>query len=357
MVTMRRTLPAIGLFFLAPLVAEFLLGNLPITSPTGLAAYLPAALFYGSGALLVREAARRAGYGWPTIIAFALAYGVIEEGFGTLTLFNPNYEGLSLLDYGYVPALGIAPPWTLFVLGLHTIWSISVPIFIVETLAGSRRTTPWLGRRGFAAIAGLFVLIFAISVAVGLIVPVQGDTFVPSAPQLIGTGIAVVALITVGVRLGRRGAATGARPETDASPAPSPLLVGVVALVAGAVFMLLYATDPTGLSPWLADLLPIPAWLATLIYLALYATMAVLVVAWSRRPGWSDAHRLGLAGGALLTYAWHSFPWQALTPDTSQTADLASNTILAAGAVALLVLAARRLQQQPAAATAVPAVR
>ena len=28
---LRRTAPAVGLFFLAPLVAEFLLGNLPIT--------------------------------------------------------------------------------------------------------------------------------------------------------------------------------------------------------------------------------------------------------------------------------------------------------------------------------------
>jgi hypothetical protein len=183
-----------------------------------------------------------------------------------------------------------------------------------------------------------------------------GDNFIPSPAQFIGTGIAVVALVALGVVLGRRGIATRAHSETDATrPAPSPWLVGVAALVAGAGFMLLYATDPTGISPWLAEALPVPAWLATVIYLALYATVAALVVGWSRRPGWSDVHRLALAGGGLLTYAWHAFPWPTLVPGTSQVTDLASNTILAAGAVVLLVVAARRLRQQPAAATATPA--
>jgi hypothetical protein len=83
--------------------------------------------------------------------------------------------------------------------------------------------------------------------------------------------------------------------------------------------MLLYATDPTGLSPWLAEAIPVPAWLAVLLYLALYVTVIALVGVWSRRPGWSDAHRLALAGGALLTYAWHAFPWEPLTRGTSAT--------------------------------------
>ena len=63
---MKRVWPAIGLFFLAPLVAEFLLGDLPINL---LGALLVLAPLYGGGALLIREVVRRTGGGWPNIFA------------------------------------------------------------------------------------------------------------------------------------------------------------------------------------------------------------------------------------------------------------------------------------------------
>ncbi|MEV6151016.1 hypothetical protein AB0L53_11810 [Nonomuraea sp. NPDC052129] len=114
------------------------------------------------------------------------------------------------------------------------------------------------------------------------------------------------------------------------------------ALLAGAIFVLLYAVDPTGLSPWLT--IPIPAWGSVLIYLALFATVGALVTRWSHRSNWSDAHRLALAAGAMLTYAWHSFPWKpTLTVPIRQTVDLTSNTITTIGAIVLLVIAARRV--------------
>ena len=132
----RRIAPAVGLFFLSPFVAEFLLGNVSIRRlPIGLVM----APMYGGGAVLVREAARRAGKGWPTIFLLALAYAVIEEGLICQTLFNPSYFGLDLLREGYIPALGMGAWWTLFVLTLHTVWSISAPIAIIESLAPSSR--------------------------------------------------------------------------------------------------------------------------------------------------------------------------------------------------------------------------
>jgi hypothetical protein len=39
----------------------------------------------------------------------------------------------------------------------------------------------------------------------------------------------------------------------------------------------------------------------------IFGLVAVLVVRWSRRAGWGPAHRVALAGGALLAYDWHSF--------------------------------------------------
>ena len=48
--------------------------------------------------------------------------------------------------------------WTLFVLTLHTVWSICVPIAIIEALVPDRATAPWLGRPGLAIVSVLYVL-------------------------------------------------------------------------------------------------------------------------------------------------------------------------------------------------------
>ena len=103
---MRRVAPAVALFFVAPFVAEFLLGNLPITLLGALVVLGP---LYGGGALLIREVARRRGLGWGAILTLGLAYAVIEEALALQTLFNPNYLKLNLhlLEPAYIPALGM----------------------------------------------------------------------------------------------------------------------------------------------------------------------------------------------------------------------------------------------------------
>src|SRR6185436_6330423 len=165
--SMRRVAPAIAPFFLSPLVAEFLLGDFTVAQLPFLVALAPA---YGGAAVLVREVARRAGRGWVTMILLALAYGVLEEGLETQSLFNPDYLHAHLLEHGFVAALGISIPWTLFVLTLHTVWSISVPIALVEEWT-DRRAEPWLRVPGLVVAAvlavGGAVFTFAVSYADG----------------------------------------------------------------------------------------------------------------------------------------------------------------------------------------------
>lgn len=317
---MGRLVPAVGLFFLAPLVGEFLLGNLPI-SMLGALPFL--ALLYGGGALLIREVARRAGRGWPTILVLALAYGVVEEAFTTQSLFNPNYLGLRLLDAAYIPVLGMGGFWTLYVLALHTVWSIAVPIALVETLARTRSRTPWLGRVGIAVTS----LMFVIGAALTTLSSMQADDFVASVPQFIGAAIVVVALVAVALLLPR----PGGEPSPAGPPAPNVWLAGGTALLASSLFM--------ALATWGNP----PPWLVVAVYLALFVVVAVLVRSWSRRVGWSDAHRLALAAGATLTYAWHGFPQPSLGGDP--TVDLVGNAVFAAGAIALLAVAAYRLDR------------
>ena len=129
----------LSLAFLSAITAEFLLGDQwlsggTIVVTTQLAELVLYAAFYGSAAVLIRELARRTGHGWPTILLLALAFGFIEEGIVDESLFNANFVGEHLLRFGFIPALGIAGPWTIFVLSLHVIWSVGSPIAIAEAI-------------------------------------------------------------------------------------------------------------------------------------------------------------------------------------------------------------------------------
>lgn len=88
---MRRLLAAFVLVLMAPLVAELLAGSTPLGQPIVLAFLLPVyLLLYGAGALLIRELVRHSGRGWTSILLLGAAYGLIEEGFVSQSLFNPT---------------------------------------------------------------------------------------------------------------------------------------------------------------------------------------------------------------------------------------------------------------------------
>jgi len=306
-----RVAPAVGLFLLAPLVAEFLLGNLPITMLPGLVLLAP---LYGGGALLVREIVRRTGRGVPTMLVLGVAYGLLEEGIGTQSLFNPNYAGVHLLVDGFVPALGIAGPWTVFVLTLHAVFSVTAPIVVVESLVPDRARTPWLGRVGVTVAAVLFVAGLAGTFALSL----GMDPFLAPVTSLVVVVVLAALLVALALRLPRA--------VRTAGPVPPAWAVLVGGLVAGAAFML-----AQGLSGNAAMVL-------TLLVEAALATVAIRL---SARDGWSDRHTLALGAAALLTYAWHAFPQGSIVP-VSPTVDLVGNAVFAAGAVVLLIMAARR---------------
>jgi hypothetical protein len=316
-----RCIPAaIGLVFLAPLVAEFLLGNLPIKMLSALIVLAP---FYGGGALLIRETTRRAGRGWPTVVLLALAYGIVEEAFTTQTLFNPNYMHLNLhlLDSAYIPALGISAWWTLFVLALHTVWSISVPIALIEATVPRHASTPWLGNWGLAVTAVLYVLGAAANTAIGF----HTDHYIATPAQLATSAAIVILLAVVAFRLPRP---THSAPSRTAQAVPSPWLFFAIALAAGSAILLVP-------KPW--------GWWAAAIILGLELGVAALVLLLSRRDGWRPAHKLALAAGAALSYAWHAFIEPPVLGGTGLDVRI-GNAIFALGAVLLIVFAARQLR-------------
>lgn len=321
---LRRIAPAVGLAFLAPLVAEFLLGDLPITLLAAMVALVP---MYGGGALLIREVTRRVGRGVPTMLVLGIAYGLLEEGIVTQSLFNPHYAGLDLLHPGYVPWLGIGLPWTLFVLTLHAVGSTTVPIVMVELCTPARRSTPWLRRPGLVVVAVLYVAGLAVNTAFQL----SNDPFVAAPAQLVATVVLAGLLAAVALRLPRRGNAPG--------PVPPVWAVGLAVLAVGVLFEL-------GKAGWAGFALVVAADVA----------LALSAARWAVRAAWTPRHTLAAAGAVLLTYAWHSLPETPVMP-VSPTVDLVGNTVFALGALLLIGMAWRRTAAASTIETKGPAKR
>ena len=306
--------PAIGLFFLAPLVAEFLLGNLPIKLVPALVMLAP---MYGGGALLIRETVRRWGRGWPSILLLGLAYGILEEALATQSLFNPDYLGmhLGLLKPAYIPALGIGGWWTVFVLNLHTAWSIATPIALVEGTVPDRSTTRWLGRVGLTVTS----VLFAIGVVAMTLMSYKHDRFVAWPSQFAWAGAVCTTLVIVAFRLPRRLSAS--RP----GGVPSPWIVGAFTLTAGSLLLIIHNNR---------------GWLAAITILALDLAVTGMLWFWSRRAAWDLRHVVASAAGAALAYAWHAFFQTPIMANGLVTR--IGNAIFALGAVALIWVAAKR---------------
>jgi hypothetical protein len=311
--------PLFSLLLLAPLIAEYLLGSLSFGQMT---LFPVMTLLYGGGAVFIRELARRSGRGWPTILALGVAYGLTEEAVSTLSLFNPTYMGAHLLDRGFVPALGIAVPWTIYVLCLHSVWSIAVPIALVESLFPGRRTTPWVGRVGLCVMGAVFALGVA-AVGAG---SRRMNPFRPSAAEM-GVSVLLIASVSAAAFLLFR-----PRPPAPADPGPRcpPWAMGLVAFACGSLFH--FMNYGSGSS------LPTPVILG--IELGLIAFVLAAVSASARSPRWSAENNDAVATGALLVYCWWGF---ALTAAIHGKASLAGQCFPLG--VVLALLAYRRFRR------------
>lgn len=298
-----RFLPAIVLFFLAPIFGEYLLG---ILSFSEIVYVLFLAPMYGGGALLIREITRGAGRGTVTMLILGIAYGLIEEGIIDQMLFNRFY--LSEQDQwdSYIAFLGIDGRLSIYVLAMHAIWSICIPIIIVESLFPERDNKPWLSRTGLGIISAIFIL----GSAYLCYSTAKDEKFFASTPQLIGTMIVVILLAFVSFKIGRHTSV----PTT--TTAPKPLVIGTVSFFASSLFML---TDS------------LKGWVSFSACVLLATVFFTIVYHWSSRIGWSDMHRIAIAGGGILTYAWLGL--------------FSGSIIFGCGAIILLFVAARKLRK------------
>ncbi len=131
-----RSHPVLCLFLLTPGIPEYLTSSSPLNATvlnplqflfqlllnTGL--YLP-------GALLVREAMVRWKKGWATVLLLGAAYGILEEGIALSTLYNPVAKPVGTLGY-YGHWLGVSWVWTVGILLVHMVYSVALPILLLN---------------------------------------------------------------------------------------------------------------------------------------------------------------------------------------------------------------------------------
>lgn len=324
----RSIAAAVTLFFLAPIVAEFLLGDFPAT---WLPLIIILAPMYGGGALLIRELTRRSGRGWPTILLLGIAYAIVEEAFTTQSLFNPHYLGLHLLTHAWIPSLGISAWWTLFMFNVHPFWSIGVSIALAEGLfpspAGPDQSSsapqsspaPWLGKIGLSIAA----LLFTAGAVFNTNYQLRHDPFRASHAQFLVSALLVVAFIAAAFLIRPPG------PNLNPSPVPSPWLIGAATFLLGAAVMLAPLQWNWGAVAWL-----------------LAADLIFLFSLWhfSRRSAWTPLHTLSVGAGGALLYGVHAFMQGPVVPCPKWVV-LPSHILFLALAFAVIALAVRRTRR------------
>lgn len=314
---LRRLVPAIGLIFLSPWVGEFLLGSSPIQ-------YLPAALvllvpLYGGGALLIREIARRFGRGYPTMVLLGAAYGVIEAGLLDQSMFNPDFLELendpdSNAGSFFISVNNAAG----YVVG-HAIWSITIPIAMIELMAPQRGAAPWLGRAGLAATTGLYL----IGCAIVFSFIYAEYRFLATPVQLAGAAVAALLLICIAFVIGKESGA----PRSAAGKEVKPWHLGLGSFFASSLFV----SRPENWAGFSAGLL-------------LLAAAWLMLHRWSRCSWWGNRHRFALVAGAVLTYAWLGFVVTYMLWPEDWVA-WCGNVLFALAAVALLAVISKRTKE------------
>ena len=194
--------PILVLLLFSPGLVEYLSGSSPLTNlvlnpPFFVFQVLLNAGLYGPGVLLIREAKIRWKKGWATVLLLGLAYGILEEGIALSTMFNPTSSpvvssGLS----GYGQYAGVNWVWASQIDIIHALFSISVPILLLDlTLPETQGRTLLSGRK-----IPLTFAIWGVDVVLLNIIVWKWAGFWAGVPSIIGA-LLVISLFIAAARL------------------------------------------------------------------------------------------------------------------------------------------------------------
>ncbi len=328
----RRAAPAMALALLAPVIGEVLSGA---TRLSFIFALVPEIMVWGCGALIIREAVRRWGGGWTSILLLGLAMSVAEEFVIQQTSLAPLPWAAPSPGYGRL--WGVNWVYFLFMLGYESVWIALVPIQLAELLFPDRRNARWLSNLGLVVSGVVFV--FGSYIA-WFIWTQRARPMVFHAPQYkppLGTvllGLLAIVLLAIAAH-----AISKSRPTQRAAShgAPSGWIVGAAALVFGFPWYVLMAPifSPTfnhSFSFWIFAIAGCG-----------WAVAAFLVIRyWAAASGWGDMHRWALVSGATLVCMVSGFSGSSSWPRGDVTGKAVLNVIAVLG----FVLLAWRIQRR-----------
>lgn len=100
--------------------------------------------FYGFQVSIIADISIRYSLGMRTIYIIGLLYGIMEEGFSIFTMESTATHTLWLSVYG------LNATWTVYVMILHAVITVSTPLLVLRALWPRRIMKPFLGRRSYA---------------------------------------------------------------------------------------------------------------------------------------------------------------------------------------------------------------
>ncbi|NWG11120.1 hypothetical protein HXY33_05145 [Candidatus Bathyarchaeota archaeon] len=287
--------PALILFLLSPAIGELLSGSAPpveFFSPFGLSILVA---LYGSGAVIIRELKVRWKKGIGSVLLLGAAYGILEEGLMVCSFFNPGWVDLGPFAV-YGRWLDVNWVWAVMLTLYHAVYSITIPIVLVELAYPERRNEKWMSNKKLTAI---FVLLIS-DVVFGFLLFASFLRYWPPLPQYLLTALVMILLGYTAFRLPKRWGIIGKK------PLPRTFMMWAIGTVASFALLLGF---------YLIHAL-IPLWQIGILF---GPTLVLLFWKLLTRYEWkkpNEKHRFALASGAL-TYFIVFAPLQEL--DKSRT--------------------------------------
>jgi len=276
-----RLPPALVLFLLAPAIGELLSGSAPPAEFFSFTGFLMIVCLYGSGAVLVREVKVRWKKGVGSVLLLGAAYGVLEEGLLVTSWFSPYWVDLGPMAI-YGRWLGVNWVWAEMLTIYHAVFSITIPILLVELAFSRRRNESWVGKKTLVSLVGVLLVLTVFGL---WLFSTLMNYWTPLPQYLFGTAV-MLAFAYSAHRLpsdwGTKGQKT----------LPRPIVLWIVAAAGSFAFFLGFYSSPS--------LIPSP--LAMLYGLLLVFLMARFIIRFNWREKASDMHVFALGSGALTFF-------------------------------------------------------
>ncbi len=311
--------PALALFLLAPAVGELLSGSAPPLEFFSPLSFTIIVSLYGSGALIVREVKVRWRKGVGSVLLLGAAYGILEEGLMVCSFFNPSWPDLGKLAV-YGRWLGVNWVWAVMLTIYHAVYSITIPIVLMELAFPERRRESWVGERMLKVVALVLVGV----VAIGFVLFASLFDYWPPLPQYLLTVLAMVLSGYAAYRLPSEWGSQGKR------SLPRLRLMWAIGAIGTFAFFFIFSLMPTLMPPWPVAVL----FSALLVYL-----FGILLKSFEwKKP--TEKHHFALVSGALTFFVVLA-PLQEL--DATRTDNTTGMGLVGLAFLVMLVLLGRRV--------------